>query len=112
MTGDTFAMSQEIIELQTRVAELSVALERVTEQRDNAMDAAESLHQELEACRDRIKSLGGQLDRLRIHIQQGIELWSLSASTPISSVNYATVKSDSTRNASQAVYVIQTHQPG
>ncbi len=74
MTGDTFAMSQEIIELQTRVAELSVALERVTEQRDNALDAAESLHKEVDACRDRIKILGGQLDRLRIHFQQGIEL--------------------------------------
>ena len=74
MTGDTVAMSQEIIELQTRVAELSVALERVTEQRDNALDAAESLHKEVDACRDRIKILGGQLDRLRIHIQQGIEL--------------------------------------
>ncbi len=74
MTGDTFAMSQEIIELQTRVAELSVALERVTEQRDNALDAAESLHKEVDACRDRIKILGGQLDRLRIHIQQGVEL--------------------------------------
>ena len=74
MTQDPFAMSQEINELQTRVAELSVALERVTEQRDNAVDAAESLHEELEACRDRIKSLGGQLDRLRIHLQQGIEL--------------------------------------
>ena len=74
MTADTFAMSQEIIELQTRVSELMVALERVTEQRDNAVDAAESLHEELEACRERIKSLGGQLDRLRIHLQQGIEL--------------------------------------
>ena len=74
MTGDTFAMSQEIIELQTRVSELSVAVERVTEQRDHAVDAAESLHTELEACREGIKSLGGQLDRLRIHLQQGIEL--------------------------------------
>jgi hypothetical protein len=37
MTGDTYAMSQEIIELQTRVSELMVALERVTEQRDNAL---------------------------------------------------------------------------
>ena len=53
---------------------LSVALERVTEQRDNALDAAESLHKEVDACRDRIKILGGQLDRLRIHIQQGVEL--------------------------------------
>ena len=74
MTGDTYAMSQEIVELQTRVSELMVALERVTEQRDNAIDSAESLHKELEASRDRIKTLGGQLDRLRIHIQQGIEL--------------------------------------
>jgi FtsZ-binding cell division protein ZapB len=74
MTGDTFAMSQEIIELQTRVAELSVALERVTEQRDNCEDAARSLHEELEASRNRIKTLGGQLDRLRLHLQQGIEL--------------------------------------
>ena len=60
MTGDTFAMSQEIIELQTRVSELMVAVERVTEQRDNAVDAAESLHTELEACRDRIKTLGNK----------------------------------------------------
>lgn len=74
MTGDTYAMSQEIVELQTRVSELMVALERVTEQRDNAVDSAESLHKELEASRDRIKTLGGQLDRLRIHIQQGVEL--------------------------------------
>jgi len=74
MTGDTYAMTQEIVELQTRVSELSVALERVTEQRDNAVDAAESLHKELEACRERIKTLGGQLDRLRVHIAQGIEL--------------------------------------
>ena len=51
-----------------------VAVERVTEQRDNALDSAESLHTELEASRERIKSLGGQLDRLRIHLQQGIEL--------------------------------------
>jgi FtsZ-binding cell division protein ZapB len=74
MTGDTYAMTQEIVELQTRVSELSVALERVTEQRDNAVDAAESLHKELEACRERIKTLGGQLDRLRVHIAQGVEL--------------------------------------
>ena len=38
MTADNYAMSQEIIELQTRVAELSVALETVTEQRDSNRD--------------------------------------------------------------------------
>lgn len=57
-----------------RCNDLQNSLDRVREERDNALDAAKSLHQELEACRDRIKSLGGQLDRLRIHLQQGIEL--------------------------------------
>ena len=51
MTADPFAMSQEIIELQTRVAELSVALETVTQQRDDFRDAADSLHSELEISR-------------------------------------------------------------
>ena len=74
MTGDTFAMSQEIIELQTRVSELMVAVERVTEQRDNAVDAAESLHTELESTRTMLARSSAQIDRLRIHLQQGIEL--------------------------------------
>ena len=74
MTGDTFAMSQEIIELQTRVSELMVAVERVTEQRDNAVDAAESLHQELEDTKFRLSITSAYVDRLRIHLQQGIEL--------------------------------------
>ena len=74
MTGDTYAMSQEIIELQTRVSELMVAVERVTEQRDNAVDSAESLHKELESTRAMLARSSAQIDRLRIHLQQGIEL--------------------------------------
>ena len=74
MTGDTFAMSQEIIELQTRVSELMVAVERVTEQRDNAVDSAESLHKELEDTKFRLSITSAYVDRLRIHLQQGIEL--------------------------------------
>ena len=74
MTGDTFAMSQEIIELQTRVSELMVAVERVTEQRDNALDSAESLHKELDDCKFRLAATNAYLDRLRLHLQQGIEL--------------------------------------
>ena len=74
MTGDTFAMSQEIIELQTRVSELMVALERLTEQRDNAIDAAESLHQELEATKTHLREAHATVSRLRVHIAQGIEL--------------------------------------
>jgi len=74
MTADTFAMSQEIIELQTRVAELSVALEHMTEQRDNALDAAQSIHKELDDYKIRLASTNAYLDRLRLHLQQGIEL--------------------------------------
>ncbi len=74
MTGDTYAMSQEIIELQTRVSELMVAVERVTEQRDHAVDAAESLHKELEDTKYRLSITSAYVDRLRIHLQQGIEL--------------------------------------
>jgi chromosome segregation ATPase len=74
MNGDTYAMTQEIVELQTRVAELSVALEHMTEQRNNALDAAESLHKELQDCKIRLASTNAYLDRLRLHLQQGIEL--------------------------------------
>ena len=74
MTGDPYAMSQEIVELQIRVSELMVAVERVTEQRDNAVDAAESLHKELEATKMHLQKAHADVSRLRIHIQQGIEL--------------------------------------
>jgi predicted nucleic acid-binding Zn-ribbon protein len=74
MTGDTFAMSQEIVELQTRVSELMVALERVTEQRDNSVDAAESLHTELEATKNHLREAHATVSRLRVYIAQGVEL--------------------------------------
>jgi chromosome segregation ATPase len=74
MTGDTYAMTQEIVELQTRVAELSVALERVTEQRDNALDAAQSLHAELDATKTHLREAHATVSRLRVHIAQGVEL--------------------------------------
>ena len=74
MNGDPYALSQEVVELQTRVSELHVALERVTEQRDNALDSAQSLHKELEDCKIRLATTNAYLDRLRLHIQQGIEL--------------------------------------
>ena len=74
MTADPYAMTQEIVELQIRVSELMVAVERVTEQRDNALDAAQSLHKELESTRILMQETGAQIDRLRLHLQQGIEL--------------------------------------
>ena len=74
MTADPYAMSQEINELQTRIAELSLSLETVTQQRDDCRDAADSLHSELEISRRRLSEVSSIVDRLRLHIQQGIEL--------------------------------------
>jgi len=74
MTADPYAMTQEIQELQTRVAELSVALEAITQQRNDCRDAADSVHAELEISRRRVAEANSIIDRLRLHIQQGVEL--------------------------------------
>ena len=74
MTADPFAMSQEIIELQSRVAELSVALETVTQQRDSNRDISDSIYVELESTKAKLAIANSVVDRLRLHIQQGIEL--------------------------------------
>ena len=74
MTADPFAMSQEIIELQSRVAELSVALETVTQQRDDCRDISDSIYIELESTTAKLAIANSVVDRLRLHIQQGIEL--------------------------------------
>jgi len=74
MTADIYAMTQEVNELQTRVAELSVALETVTEQRDSNRDIADSLFVELESTKTKLAIANSVIDRLRLHIQQGIEL--------------------------------------
>ena len=74
MTADIYAMSQEIIELQTRVAELSVALETVTEQRNSNRDISDSIYIELESTKAKLVIANSVVDRLRLHIQQGIEL--------------------------------------
>lgn len=49
-------------------------IERLVKQLDDAKDAAESLHVELEAARVRLVAANATVDRLRLHIQQGIEL--------------------------------------
>jgi predicted nucleic acid-binding Zn-ribbon protein len=67
-------ISLQISELEMRVGELSTALERVTEERDQLRDAAESLMSELEACKATLKQSLSDISRLRIHIAQGLEL--------------------------------------
>ena len=74
MTADPYAMSQEIVELQIRVSELMVAVERVTEQRDSNRDISDSIYIELESTKAKLAIANSVVDRLRLHIQQGIEL--------------------------------------
>lgn len=71
----------ELIELQARVADLQTSLERVREERDAARSTAALLEAEL-ADREALlhgyegltNDLKKQIDRLRLHIQQGVEL--------------------------------------
>jgi hypothetical protein len=73
--------SAEVIELQARVADLQHSLERVREERDAARSTAALLEAEL-ADREALlvgyesltHDLQKQIDRLRLHIQQGVEL--------------------------------------
>ena len=74
MTADIYAMTQEVNELQTRIAELSVALATVTDQRDSNRDIADSFFVELESNKAKLAIANSVIDRLRLHIQQGIEL--------------------------------------
>ena len=64
----------ELEEWQTRVDELRVALDRVREERDNLKDAASSLAAELDNTKNVLKVANSTIERLRLHIQQGIEL--------------------------------------
>ena len=64
----------ELEEWRTRVDELRVALDRVREERDNLRDAAASLAVELEQLKKMHKQATATVERLRLHIAQGIEL--------------------------------------
>lgn len=71
----------ELIELQARVADLQTSLERVREERDAARSTAALLEDE---CAEKsiiiqeydkdLRDLQVQVARLRLHIQQGVEL--------------------------------------
>lgn len=64
----------QFAELELRVNDLTNALERVTEERDNFKDAANSLMEELEQCRKTLIQANSDISRLRIWLQQGAEL--------------------------------------
>jgi len=59
---------------QSRCDELTVANEQLREQRENARALAQGLEEALTQAEEKIKHLSASVDRLRLHIQQGVEL--------------------------------------
>jgi allophanate hydrolase subunit 1 len=74
MSYDPDMLRQMNEEAQLRIAELSNALQDAALARDNFKDAAESLMIELDAYKRKVRELEATVSRLRLHIQQGVEL--------------------------------------
>jgi chromosome segregation ATPase len=74
MTYDIDALRQIGEEAQLRIAELSNVLATVTEQRDNLEDSLTAALKEVDAYKTHIQQLTATIERLRLHIQQGVEL--------------------------------------
>jgi hypothetical protein len=53
---------------------MQIANELLRDERDRYKDAADSLHLELEACKQTLKQAESVISRLRTHIAQGVEL--------------------------------------
>jgi chromosome segregation ATPase len=66
--------SIQFAELELRVNDLTNALARVTEERDNYKDTADSLFRELESCRVALVQANSDISRLRVYLAQGAEL--------------------------------------
>jgi chromosome segregation ATPase len=74
MSYDLDALRQMNEEAQIRISELSTALATVTEQRDNLQDSLNAAINEMDAHKTQIQHLTTTIERLRLHIQQGVEL--------------------------------------
>jgi chromosome segregation ATPase len=74
MSYDQDALRQMNEEAQIRISELSTALATITEQRDNLEDSLTAAIREVDAYKQQIASLTATIERLRLHIQQGVEL--------------------------------------
>ena len=64
----------QFAELELRLNDVTNALARVTEERDNYKDTADSLFRELESCRATLTQANSDITRLRIFLAQGAEL--------------------------------------
>jgi len=74
MSHDPDALRQMNEEAQLRISELSTALGILTEQRDNLEDSLHAAMKELDAYKQHVAVLTATVERLRVHIAQGIEL--------------------------------------
>lgn len=59
---------------QSRCDALAVANEQLREQRQIARSLAQRLEEALTQSEEKVKELSATVDRLRLHIQQGVEL--------------------------------------
>lgn len=64
----------EVMEWQARTTDLETTNERLREERDSARATVHDLTTEVARLEQVIHDLGQQVDRLRLHIQQGVEL--------------------------------------
>jgi predicted nucleic acid-binding Zn-ribbon protein len=74
MSYDPDMLRQMNEEAQLRIAELSNALQDAAIARDTFKDVSESLMIELDAYKRKVRELEATVQRLRLHIQQGVEL--------------------------------------
>lgn len=70
-TNETLAA---MLEAQTRIAELETVAERLRDERDRARASVDLLLHENATLEEQTKTLTATIDRLRLHLQQGVEL--------------------------------------
>jgi uncharacterized protein YhaN len=64
----------EIELLQERIDSMNVVNEQLRDRSTQAMNELALIHQQYQELEQRNKDLTAQMDRLRLHIQQGVEL--------------------------------------
>lgn len=70
----TDAMRAELIEWQSRCGDLQNSVERLREERDSARATVDLMLHENHRLEEALREANATISRLRIHIQQGIEL--------------------------------------